>query len=187
MIEIIFSTQELVDIIKPVDVNVVDKIVVVASSNTEKIEEFLKRQNVKYEVITVKEDFEDIATKIARYIAKNKGGEEFLVNLINVQPLFVVASLSAFLLTKTDAEIVFSYYSIRVKEILPVKINKKHIKILRVLGEQQQLTLPEISEKTGLPLATLWRRLNDLINEEIATKDYKLTRKGRLVKVIVDN
>ena len=182
-----FSTQDIIDIIKPIDVDAVDKFVIVASSSTEKIEEFLRKHNAKYDIVAVREDFEEIADKIAEYIAKrSEKEEELLVNLINVQPLFVIASLSAFLLAKTDAEIVFSHYSVRVKEMMPPsKINKKHVRILRILGEQP-LTITDISEKSGLPLATAWRRLSDLINDEIVTKeDFKLTRKGRVVKVIL--
>ena len=67
-----------------------------------------------------------------------------------------------FLLAKTDAEIVFSHYSVRVKEMMPPsKINKKHVRILRILGEQP-LIITDISEKSGLSLATAWRRLSDL-------------------------
>lgn len=182
LIEIIFSTQDLVDIIKPIDVNDVDKIVIVAFSSTEKIEEYLEKKKVNYEVIGVEDNFEFIAKRIAEYISKNKG-KEFLVNLINVPTLFVVATIMAFLLSGVDAELVFSYYSIRVKELASpsIKLEKDYIEILKAL-DNDYVTLPEISKEIGLPITTTWRRLNDLINEEIITKDYKLTRKGRVLK-----
>ena len=181
LIEIIFSVQDIVDIIKPIDVTSVDKIVIIASSDTEKIEEYLNKIGAKYDVIGVEDSFEHVAKRIAEYISKNKE-EEYLVNLINVPTMLVIATIAAFLLAGIDAELVFPYQSIRVKELPPpTRLERDHIEILKAIGDDY-VTLPEIAKKVRLPITTTWRRLNDLIEEEIITKEYKLTRKGRILK-----
>ena len=181
LIEIIFSSQNIVDITVPIEVTSVDKIAVVAFSDTGKIEEYLSRKGVKYDVIGVEDNFEHIAKRVAEYISKNRD-EEYLVNLINVPTMFVIATITAFLLTGIDAELVFPYQSIKVKEIAPpARLEKDHIEIIKVIGDDY-ITLPEIAKKVRLPITTAWRRLNDLIEEEIITKEYKLTRKGRILK-----
>ena len=183
LIEIVFSVQSLIDVVKPVDITDVEKIAIVTSSNPEKLVGYFKQKNVKYDIIGVMNDFESISEEIARYITRNRK-EEFLVNLINVPPIFVIASLSAFLLTNIDGELVFPQ-SIRVRDIIPpTQLDEEHKQILKVLNDGKE-TLVNISKSVGLPITTAWRRMNELINEEIITREYALTRKGRILKATI--
>jgi len=179
MIEIIFSVQSAVDIIRPGKLKSMDQIIVLNFSSLEKITTFLESEKVRYDIINVREDFDDIVTKIAKIILRNIR-EDFLINLINVPSFITISSITPFILLNKDAELVFPSTSIFIKELMPVYFTYEHLKVLKSISNGAK-SLPEMVEQTDLPLTTLWRRVQEMKEYELLTDKYKITRKGQLM------
>ncbi len=69
-----------------------------------------------------------------------------------------------------------------LKVMYPVKLDDSDLEILRKAREKGELTLKEATEEFGAPKATLWRRLNRLVEHgllEKADDTYHLSELGR--------
>lgn len=149
---------------------------------------FLNTVNLPYDIIEVNiHDFQDIVTKVAKYILSNPG-KEFLANLSGGMRLMIIAVLTAFLLTGIDAELEIetedftTVYNFRVKDIFPLSIplTNDHIEVLKALDEGFN-SVNSISRRTGIPLTSTWRRLNELRKDGLIDDSNKLTAKGKII------
>ena len=193
MIEIIFSIQNQIDIIKPANIKSIEKFILLnflnsSQSNTEKIVDLLRKENTNYEIIDVKEQFADIVIKTGKAVMKEKE-KEFIVNLINIPSLIATSVITSFILLNKNAELVFQTETIMVEDIMPVDLTDEHLKILSIIGNGT-FSITKIVEKSNLSLATAWRRVMDLKKEGLVVSryaDYKLTKKGKMLFSIFSN
>ena len=187
MIELIFSIQNQIDIIKPANIESIEKFILLnflnsSQSNTEKIVDLLRKENTNYEIIDVKEQFADIVIKTGKAVMKEKE-KEFIVNLINIPSLIATSVITSFILLNKNAELVFQTETIMVEDIMPVDLTDEHLKILSIIGNGT-FSITKIVEESNLSLATAWRRVMDLKKEGLVVSryaDYKLTKKGKML------
>jgi len=115
-------------------------------------------------------------------------GKDFLVNLSGGMSLLTFDVFIAFLLTKIDAKVegetedFVTTYSFRIKDISPLSIplTKDHIEVLKVLNEGFEST-NAISKRTGIPLTSTWRKLNEPRKEGLIDDSNRLTTKGKML------
>ncbi|QKR01115.1 CRISPR locus-related DNA-binding protein [Metallosphaera tengchongensis] len=158
--------------------------------------ELLKQVEVPLNVLEVDpKDFTSAVSKIARELM-NSRSTSFIINLSSGMRILGLEVLTAFLLLDINAELEVEMENQEgvvtwsLKDMVKGRIDVKgDVEILKAVKKGIN-TVSEVAREVGAPIATVWRKVNRLIEEGYLEKDEKdllrLTVKGRISTEIYD-
>lgn len=176
--------------------NELNKVVIVGSFDNEKSMNALRSfedliQKVggpSYDVLEVKPyPFDELVVRVSQFIRKYKGSR-FILNLSGGMRIIILGVLFAFLINGVDAEIEVEtenfehLINFKISDFKPVDLSDIHLNILKAIKDGYR-TVNSIHKYLGIPLSTVWRRVQEMKDQGILAEDaeLKLTNKGELL------